>query len=666
MGPILRQSDNVNSMNSKHSKTSILYIDASAADAKLMDDYLRDIGFKYDFHHVSTFAKAMEVATKLHFELALMDINLPDVSGFKAISIFLESVPHLPLIIVSSINNEIIIQQSIKAGVQDYLPKGQFDAKMLCRVARFSMHRFKVQRKLEETAKAFESHKKRFLEAQKMAQFGTWEMDVVTNEMNWSEEVYRIFSIQQGSLLPTLSEYLRYVPKEDKAMVASFFEDAGRDGNLHNLEHRIVVDGLTPRYLAVQAMVKIEESGHKVMLVGSIQDITERKTSERLMLEKAITKQTESIQEEVLADLGFQIRTPLSSIVNLLYLLGNTETSSQQEMLVNNLKTSVSDLSISVNNLLNFSLMVTDAVKVEEEDISLLEFLKGAVNVAKIKADTAKMSIKFLPDEKLPEKVLGDPRKITQIVYNLVEQALRHGEEGETIVVSAACANMSSENMELVLKIKNSHKRLNVNELQELTDAESIIKQSLANGGKEIAPKKKLMGVAISTKLIKSLEGSLGFYNLDGNGSEILVKIPVKPARLVRYKVGEAPTSPMKILLVEDHFLNQLATKKVLISWSDYVSVDIAENGQQGYEAVRENDYDLVLMDIQMPVMNGLDSAKKIREFSQVPIIALTANSNKQEQEKCLEIGMNDYLSKPFKPQELYERILAVMALVGA
>ncbi len=654
-------------MNSKHSKTSILYIDASVADAKLMDDYLRDIGFKYEFHHVSTFAAAIDMAAKHHIELALMDISLPDVSGFRAISSFLERVPRVPLIILSATNNEIIIQQSIKAGVQDFLLKGQFDAKMLCRVVRFSLQRFKVQSRLEETAKAFEVHKKRFLEAQKMAQFGTWEMDVVTNEMNWSEEVYRIFSIQQGSLLPTLSEYLRYVPKEDKAMVASFFEEAGRDGSLHNLEHRIMVENsLMPRYLAVQAMVKIEESGQKVMLVGSIQDVTERKISERLMLEKAISKQTESIQEEVLADLGFQIRTPLSSIVNLLYLLGNTETSTQQEMLVNNLKTSVNDLSISVNNLLNFSLMVTDAVKVEEEDVSLLEFLKGAVNVVKIKADTAKMSIKFVPDDKLPEKVLGDPRKITQIVYNLVEQALRQGEEGETITVYATCANVSSEKQELVLRIQNNHKRLNVNELQELADAESIIKQSLANGGKEIAPKKKLMGVAISTKLIKSLEGSLSFHNLDAKGSEILVKIPVKPARLVRYKSGEAPTYPMKILLVEDHFLNQLATKKVLMSWSDYVNVDIAENGQLGYEAVLENDYDLVLMDIQMPVLNGLDSAKKIRGFSQVPIIALTANSNKQEQEKCLEIGMNDYLSKPFKPQDLYERILAVMALVGA
>ena len=116
--------------------------------------------------------------------------------------------------------------------------------------------------------------------------------------------------------------------------------------------------------------------------------------------------------------------------------------------------------------------------------------------------------------------------------------------------------------------------------------------------------------------------------------------------------------------MVEDHFLNQMATEKVLLNWSDFVTVDIAENGLVGIEKFREYGYDLILMDIQMPVMDGLEAARKIREFSDVPIIALTANSNKEEQDKCLKIGMNDYLSKPFKPQDLYARIMGVMTAV--
>lgn len=466
--------------------------------------------------------------------------------------------------------------------------------------------------------------------------------------------------------MPTLSEYLKYVPIDDRDAAETFFEEAGKDGDLHTLEHRIVLENLTVRYVLVQAMVKIEEAGNRVMLVGSIQDITERKTSERLLLEKAISNQTASIQEEVLADLGFQIRTPLSSIVNLMYLLGNSETSKQQALLVNDLKTSVNDLSISVNNLLNFSLMVTDTVKLEEEDITLLEFLKGALNVVKIKTDTAKMHLQFLPTDRLPERVTADPRKVSQIIYNLIEHALRQGEAGETISVKATASPVIEGQLELILQIVSSEKRLNISELHEVNEAEAVLKQAFENNSKESASKRRLIGLAISSKLIKSLNGSLEFQNLFPAGSEILVKIPVKLAKRKQFLAGEAPTSPLKILLVEDHFLNQLATKKVLLSWSSLVSVEIAENGQLGFEAVRNGDFDLVLMDIQMPVMNGMESARKIREFSQVPIIALTANSNKQEEEKCLEIGMNDYLSKPFNPLELYERILAVMSVAIA
>lgn len=651
-------------MIKKNKKAAFLSIDSSIDDAKLIEKYLIDIGFKFDFYHARTFRDGLRLLSQESIDLVFLDLQLDDVSGFKTISAYMEEASHVPVIVTTSLNNEIITNQSVKAGVQDFLLKGQFDGKTLCKVARFSMHRFLVQNKLEETAREFEIHKKRFLDAQKMAHFGTWEMDVVTNEMTWSEEVYRIFSYQQGSIVPTLSEYMRYVPSEEKTAVASFFEDAGKDGTLHSIEHRVVLDGTTIRYVTVQAMVKMEEFGHRVMLVGSIQDITERKTTERLMLEKAISSQTALIQEEVLADLGFQIRTPLSSIVNLLFLLGNSETSSQQDMLITDLKTSVNDLSISVNNLLNFSLMVTENVKDEAEDIVMVEFFKGAENVVKIKADAAKMAVRFMPDKKLPEKITADPRKLTQIIFNLIEHALRQGNEGEVITVTATSFAVQEDKLDLNICISNSNKRYNANELRELTNAESIIKESFSGNEKETAASKRLMGMAIASKLLKSLNGTLSFQNMDEAGSNILVKIPVRPAKQVIFIAGLAPVSPMKILLVEDHFLNQLATKKVLTSWSSFVSVDIAENGQLGYEAMRENDYDLVLMDIQMPVMNGIDSAKKIREFSQVPIIALTANSTMQEQEKCLEIGMNDYLSKPFKPTELYERILAVMVMV--
>ena len=172
------------------------------------------------------------------------------------------------------------------------------------------------------------------------------------------------------------------------------------------------------------------------------------------------------------------------------------------------------------------------------------------------------------------------------------------------------------------------------------------------------------MGIAIVSKLVKTMGGEMNISSQLGKGSIFTISIPIKVPLQAKHVQGDKPFAPIKILLVEDHFLNQMATKKVLTNWSDYVTVDIAENGLIGVEKFIKHGYDLILMDIQMPVMNGIEAAKKIREQSKVPIIALTANSTKQEQDKCMEIGMNDYLSKPFKPQDLHARIMATMATV--
>lgn len=627
----------------------------------MIKKYLEDVGFKYDLYHTETLYEGIDLIKKNPVEIVLLDLNLPDSSGFKTVSSYLEKAANVPVIIVTSMYNEIIGNQAIKAGAQDYLIKGQFDSKLFGRSIRYSLQRAKVQLKLEDTAKELEQSKKRFLEAQKMAHFGTWEMDIVSSTMVWSDEIYRIFSLMPGSFNPTLSEYLTFVPLEERPTVESFFENAAKDGQLHQTEHRILVEGTNIRFVTIQAKVQVDDSGN-LILAGSIQDITERKMSEKLLIEKNISNQTAKIQEAVLADLSFQIRTPLSSIVNLLFLLENTETDPSQSTHINDLKTSVSDLSLSVNNLLNFSVMVADNVKIEDEEFNIRDFLTGVHNILKIKADSANLPLKFDIDDKLPEKITGDPKKITQILYNLIEHAMLYKGENASVLVNASMNEAQGNKSNILLSVTNSGIQLPKSEINQLIQAEKLLEINMEE--KDAVTQKRKLGIAIVSKLAKTLGGEIFIESRQREGTEFSISLPVKIPRQTRLLSGDAPDVPLKILMVEDHFLNQIATKKVLTSWSSMVSVDIAENGLIAVEKFRENSYDLILMDIQMPVMNGLDAAKKIREFSNVPIIALTANSTKQEQDKCFEIGMNDYLGKPFKPQELYGRIMNIMSLV--
>ena len=207
----------------------------------------------------------------------------------------------------------------------------------------------------------------------------------------------------------------------------------------------------------------------------------------------------------------------------------------------------------------------------------------------------------------------------------------------------------------LCFKISISDKVLSTNQVDALREAEKVL---------EIIPeendenKKSLIGMAIVNKLVKLLSGTINILSTDQIGTRFDVRIPAKVAKEISIKTTDRPTAPLKILLVEDHFLNQIATKKVLTTWSDLVTVDIAENGLVGVDKFRAHNYDLILMDLQMPVMNGFQATEKIRETSTVPIIALSANSSHQEAEKTKGVGMNDYLAKPFKPTELYEKIM--------
>lgn len=648
---------------SKVTKTRILVIEDNPGDVDLIKEYLKDASIKEEVIHAPTFFDGMDAIKSHDISIVLLDLSLPDSSGFKTLSNFLEKQPQVPVIVLTGTNNEIVGNQSIKAGAQDYLVKGQFDGKQLGRSIRYAIQRFKTQQKLEEAAKKLYISESRYLEAQSMANFGNWSMDIVTNEMKWSDEVFRIFNFQPNSISPTYSDYMNYVHIEDKSQVEEFFVKAGKDGNTHKLEHRIVVEGKTIKHVVIQAKVNFDQLTNKFWLLGGIQDITERKISEQLIIEKNINQKVSKIKDEALADLSFHIRTPLSSIVNLLFLLENTGTSKSQAEYVDGLKTSVDDLSIMVNNLLNFSVLVSEKITLEEEELQIVDFLKSTKRIVNLKGDKTNQTIEFELDEDLPEKIISDQKKLTQLLYNLIDFSSNRSNSNGNIHVQASPKDVTDSDMQLCIKVSDHGAVISNARIKEILNTEQLIE----NYSDEMDDAKRDdLGMAIVAKLVEIMKGEISIESKEGKGTQFIIELPMKIVKPISLTPGDAPDSPLKILLVEDHFLNQIATKKILTTWSDQITVDIAENGLIAVEKFREHGYDLVLMDMQMPVMNGLDSSKKIREKSTVPIIALTANASKQEADKCYAVGINAYLTKPFKPQDLYAKIMSLMVVVDS
>ena len=637
----------------------VLLMEENKEDIVFLRKCLGESSSKIKIEHSSTLFEGIDILNNKEIDLVLLNFNLQDSSGFKTLSRFLEKCPNVPTIVLTETSNEVLGNQAIKAGAQDFLVKKELNKKILGRSMRYALQRFKTKFQLKELSKSLSINQKRFVEAQEMANFGNWEMDLVSNKMIWTDEIFRIFGCQPQSFEPSLSEFLSYVHHDDREDVENYFENAGKTSGQLKIDHRIVTDGRNIKYIALQCKVFVEEFSSRIKLVGAIQDITERKNNEFLTMEKVISKGMLKVKEQMLTDMSFQIRTPLNSIVNLMHLLENSGMSDKQNDLIDGLKNSIDDLFGSVNNLLNYSIVGLEKISESKSEFSLEEFINNAEKMLVMKAGIQGSKIKVQIDENIPKRVMTFPKKITQLFYNLIGLALSELNKSGKRKLSLHMSKLKPDQEFNMILSGSAPSYINDEVVKMIKEEDNkTLLEKIENDGKL-----EVLSLAIMSKLIKLMDGHMVF---DTNSEEGFLKmsIPVEVVRQITTSNSLKPHSPVRILLVEDHFLNQISTKKVLTSWSNKVSVDIAENGLIAFEKFKEHEYDLILMDIQMPVMNGFESAEKIREISQVPIIALTANASSQEESKCQTIGINDYMTKPFKPEELQAKIMSCMVKV--
>ena len=210
--------------------------------------------------------------------------------------------------------------------------------------------------------------------------------------------------------------------------------------------------------------------------------------------------------------------------------------------------------------------------------------------------------------------------------------------------------NWNSQNQIISLDITENGLPHTESEIKELVKSKVI--ESNASASKE-----KKINAAIINILSEYLNSTFHIQSKDGYNN-YSIEIPVETIDEDMIDTHLDPQYPISILLVEDHFLNQMTTKKLLTGWNKNVSVDIAENGLIAVDKQASNHYDVILMDIQMPIMNGIEATARIKESNpSLPIIALTANASKTEEDQCYDVGMQAYISKPFKPEVLFSKI---------
>jgi signal transduction histidine kinase/CheY-like chemotaxis protein len=377
---------------------------------------------------------------------------------------------------------------------------------------------------------------------------------------------------------------------------------------------------------------------------------------------KSMAEEASEMKEHIMLNLSHEIRTPMNSIHGFLQLLQKTKLDDEQHEYVSVIGKSTLTILDIIEDVLQLTKISRGSEQLEEIDFNLHQLFEEIKQILSLKCMQNKVEFTFSIDEKIPTTLLGDASHLKQILINLCNNAVKFSNQSE-VKLEATFIGYRAPVYDLQFKVIDYGIGISPEHLPQIfeTFSPASFQTNKLFGGTGL-------GLNICKKLTEMMHGKLYVESELKKGSTFFVELPIKRSNQVEKPKKEKAidekllTQEIKILLVEDNLFNQkLASKSISIALPKS-TVEIADNGMIAIEMLGKNSYDIVLMDIQMPVMNGYETAEFIRKkmpapVNQIPILAQTANVMKSEMERCFEAGMNDYISKPFAINILIEKI---------
>lgn len=394
-------------------------------------------------------------------------------------------------------------------------------------------------------------------------------------------------------------------------------------------------------------------------LCGIATDITPRIEVEHKLIEaRRKAENAKKAQEVFMANMSHELRTPLNGIIGVTNLLQQLEGSPELREYVSDIRESAGNLLVLVDDLLDFSRIRTGQLHLAKEDFDPRHLILRAAGKHKQRAAAKGLAFHCELAEAVKDHVLGDPTRLNQVLENLLDNAVKFTETGEVrLTVKVAAAN--EKNTMLLFELQDTGIGIPAPLLHDLGEGFSQLQ-----GGNDRKHSGTGLGLALTRQLILLQHGNITIRNNPAGGTVVSFSIPFSrsfqtaaPAEPVAER---APLEGRHILVAEDNLLNQKVAFRLLQQAG--ASVTLAENGVAALQQLQEHNFDCVLMDIQMPEMDGLNATRKIRDMgSGIPIIAMTASALRGDRERCLLTGMNEYISKPFVPEDLFRKIQEVL-----
>lgn len=436
---------------------------------------------------------------------------------------------------------------------------------------------------------------------------------------------------------------------------------AKETGKLQFLEYSLEVKGSMHIYEA-----RIMPTPQMQYLV-LIRDITERNNIENdLRKAKEEAEKATEMKSMFLASLSHEIRTPLSSIIGIAGVLEETELTEEQQEFLNVINISGNNLMNLINNILDFSKIESGQLELGKIEFNIPEVIGEVLSVLNLQAEEADVTLSADIEKNVPNRAIGDPMRLKQILINLINNAIKFTKKGK-VNIHLQKFDEDETSFRLKFNVVDTGIGVAVEQRDKLfkafSQANSFIARKYGGTG---------LGLAISKHFATMMGGDIGVQSESGKGSDFWFTVVFDKTDNQKQKPPEKnkresadrskkDMGKMNVLLVEDNLLNQKFAQAILIK-NDH-KVDIAENGKIGVELFEKNNYDIILMDIQMPVMDGIEATKKIRaienekNLAPIRIVAVTAYAMEGDEEKFYRAGIDDYLRKPYKTHQLIEKL---------
>jgi PAS domain S-box-containing protein len=462
-------------------------------------------------------------------------------------------------------------------------------------------------------------------------------------------------------LIAIVSDISRHVYVDPSAR-AEFQRLMNRDGEVRGLEYQVRRKDGAILWISEHARAVRDEGGRILYYEGFIQDITTRKQTEaELRAAKEAAEAANIAKSQFLAVMSHEIRTPMNGVIGMTSLLLNSALNAEQREFIETIRFSGDTLLNLINDILDFSKAESDSFEVEKAEFVLRDCIESVVMLLKPRAAEKGLSLHCEIGAGTPEAVVGDAARLRQVLVNLVGNAVKFTEHGR-VDLRVSAEPGSGTGIVLHFAVADTGIGIAPEAMPRLfrpfSQADASTTRRYGGTG---------LGLAISKRLTELMGGTMVVESEPRRGSTFRFTIKVDPLdrdgapkdvpptarNATSFRMPPSTAQADRVLLAEDNAVNRKVALHMLKRLG--YRADVATNGAEAVAALRQHSYDIVLMDVHMPVMDGLEATRQIRRegFEQPWVIAITANAMPGDRASCLRAGMNDYLTKPLKIDEL-------------